>query len=561
MPPDPFQTHLDRAAALFDGGDVVQAGQIWQAILKRDPGNAAARAGLFKVKQFFDQKDFAAANDVLLQEGCTLFDMGQVREALLKWERILTTDPGHKLALAYANDARRELGLEPIRPPAQAGPPGAPESAARPGTAGPEARDGRTGRPESPAEEADRLVLEGVQIFDLGMAEEAMAKWERALQLNPDHPDAPGYMAMARREQERTAAVPSPTGSTAAGSAAAQWETQIWRAEQSLREGRVEEAAQAFQRLLGHAPKDHRILQGYHQARALLTAREEPKAIQIAAPIPVPATAPAPVPRAPVPSAPAAAPRSLPAPVGPPRALTVRSASQRDGFSLPAIIKGKGVPRWLATPRNLALALGAVVLVFLALLVYGLRRREAALKEAVATAKLAALRPVSRAVQVPSLAEATEDIRREAEQALTEDPLLAYFRAEEFQRRVPDDPGLPHLIQRAKDGMEALPPAGDLAQFEQALQGGDLDRAKACILGLLRHDPDDLELRGRARRVLLALAPLLTAEGHLGRAREALLLGRAMYPQDPGWQARLKLLDALQAMPASARAPWIQLLG
>jgi hypothetical protein len=104
------------------------------------------------------------------------------------------------------------------------------------------------------------------------------------------------------------------------------------------------------------------------------------------------------------------------------------------------------VPRWLATPRNLALALGAVVLVFLALLVYGLRRREAALKEAVATAKLAALRPVSRAVQVPSLAEATEDIRREAEQALTEDPLLAYFRAEEFQRRVPDDPGLPHLI-------------------------------------------------------------------------------------------------------------------
>ena len=124
MPPDPFQTHLDRAAALFDGGDVVQAGQIWQAILKRDPGNAAARAGLFKVKQFFDQKDFAAANDVLLQEGCTLFDMGQVREALLKWERILTTDPGHKLALAYANDARRELGLEPIRPPAQAGPPG-----------------------------------------------------------------------------------------------------------------------------------------------------------------------------------------------------------------------------------------------------------------------------------------------------------------------------------------------------------------------------------------------------------------------------------------------------
>ena len=46
---DPFQAHLLRAASLFEAGDVVQAGQIWQAILKRDPTHQAARAGLYQV--------------------------------------------------------------------------------------------------------------------------------------------------------------------------------------------------------------------------------------------------------------------------------------------------------------------------------------------------------------------------------------------------------------------------------------------------------------------------------------------------------------------------------
>jgi hypothetical protein len=34
-----------------------------------------------------------------------------------------------------------------------------------------------------------------------------------------------------------------------------------------------------------------------------------------------------------------------------------------------------------------------------------------------------------------------------------------------------------------------------------------------------------------------------------------------MYPQDPSWPARLRLLEAIQAMAAPDRAPWIQLLG
>ena len=182
MPPahDPFLAHLNRASALFEAGDVVQAGQIWQAILKRDPAHQAAREGLYRVKLVFDQQAHANANEQLLQEGCTLFDLGQVRDALAKWERILGTDPRHQLALTYANNARRELGLAQLASP-QAAAPEPPALAADPG----------------------QLVLEGVQLYDMGMAEEAMSKWRRALELDPQQPDAPKYLELARREQEQ----------------------------------------------------------------------------------------------------------------------------------------------------------------------------------------------------------------------------------------------------------------------------------------------------------------------------------------------------------------------
>jgi hypothetical protein len=44
MTPDPFAPHLRMADDLFAQGDIVKAGQIWQAILKQDPGHGEARA-------------------------------------------------------------------------------------------------------------------------------------------------------------------------------------------------------------------------------------------------------------------------------------------------------------------------------------------------------------------------------------------------------------------------------------------------------------------------------------------------------------------------------------
>jgi tetratricopeptide (TPR) repeat protein len=439
MPPDPFQAHLNRATALFEAGDAVQAGQIWQAILKREPGHQAAREGLYRVKQFL----------------------------------------------------------------------------------------------------VDQLVREGLQLYDLGMPEEAAGKWRRALELQPGHKDALEYLEMARRDEAQAAARPRPP---APDPAAGQRETRIAHALQLLRDRRLEEASQAFQDLLEQGCQEDRVLQGYHQARAFLAARDEepreaPRALESA------------------PARPAA-----PLPVGPPRALTVR-AKQRDGFRLPGAMGRLRLPRRLLTTRNLILAIGLAVLAILGLALYGVRLREAALKQAVATAKRNALKPVSRMVEIPSLAEPLEAVRAQAEQALAEDPLLAYFRAQEWQRRDPDNPAATVLVQRSKDKLTFMAPTATVADFDKALQSGDLEGAYRCILSLLRHNPDDLDLRGRARKVLLALAPLYAGNDRMGKARECLLLGRAMYPQDTTWPARLKLLEAIQDLAKPDRAPWIQLLG
>jgi tetratricopeptide (TPR) repeat protein len=519
-PPDPFLPYLNRAEALFRNGDVVPAGQIWQAILKRNPGHAAARAGLLRVKAFLDQRN-----------------------------------------LATGSDARREPGPPAldVPPPARPDVPTAPTSEPRPAP----------GPAEDPWGRAAQLVQEGAQIYDLGMAEEAVAKWREALELNPQHLEAQAYLAMAQRDlgRDRPIRQPPPTAAPApppvialapppAGPdpdpAAAHREAQILRAEQALGEGRVEEALRAFQRLMEQDPQEPRILHGFRQSRSILATRDVHAQAQ-AASTPVRILAAPPV------SGPA------PAPVDPPRALTVRGAAPRDGIHLPRQLKGYPKPGILGTPRRVAVAGALGICAVAGLLAYGWHRREQALREAVAAAKVDALKPVSRMVQVPNLAEANESIRQEGEQALASDPLLAYFRAQELQRRDPDDALAAKLLQQAKDQMAALVPsgslAGDLSGYDKALQGGNLEEARRIILELLDHDPDNPDLRDRARKVLLALAPLYAAQDSLARTRGVLVLGRAMFPQDPTWRARLKLLEAIQAMSASERGPWISLLG
>jgi tetratricopeptide (TPR) repeat protein len=630
--PDPYERYLQDAAALFEAGNVVKAGQIWQAILKRSPGHPIARAGLYKVKVHFDAaatqdgllvptaeledpalkapelarllemgctlydsgaREEAVAtwekvqamdpdnvlargyidgarrqmeadavrqgsqtigqpeigppgldipgrqpgtgHDQLLREGCTLFDMGQPEEALGKWMRILAEDPGHALALSYANSARKGLGLPPLQP-------GAGRRVADLANSAPEAADAG----QELRERLDRLVREGVQIYDLGMVEEAVEKWQQVLEAQPEHPDAAGYLEMARRDAAEAERKPSRpvTSAAPAAEAAPELETRLQDAQQLIRSQRFEEAAGVFQALLEHHPGDPRVLQGYHQARALLAAAQEP----LESP-PAETAGPEPVPAPP------------PLPVDPPRALTSRAAPQRAGLQVPGAVSGVTIPAWLLVPRNLFIGAGALLLLWVGAALLRGRQREASLRQAVASAKADAMEPVSRQTHIPNLLPTPEAIHKEAEANLADDPLLAYFRAQEWLRQDPGNATAAQLVDQARTRLAAPAPAKSLADFDKDLQAGDLETAEGTIHGLLRQNPDDPDLKTRARKVYLGLAQVYAGKERFGDARDCLLHGRALFPQDKTWAARLKLLESIQTMAKGDRAGWIQLLG
>jgi tetratricopeptide (TPR) repeat protein len=598
---DPFEPYLNRAASLFDLGDVVQAGQIWQAILKRDPNHAVARAGLYKVKVHFDARatqdgliapapppvpepklspaaaepnevgellergcalydagrteeavaawekvlSLDAANTLargyldgakrrleiesvrtgslpllkdepapapaqehqdleqLLQDGCTLFDMGQTGDALLKWERILAANPTHALALAYANDARKELGLAPLQA-------GEAPAVSRPASPLP-ARPADQAEADADASQVEQWVLDGVQLYDMGMLDEAIEKWQDALALDPSHGNAAAYLQMGLRDREQ-------------------------------------------------AQKDAKAPARAPSTSASILPPTAP-------PMPPPAPAPSAAPAAWVtePQLPAArsvqVPVQVPAPVGPPKALTTPANPPRVGLKVPGAFKGLALPEWLTTPRNLGMLIGALVLLGVSSYFLWDHLRDVARKEAVASAKAEALRAVSRQVQVAALAETPEAVRKEAEAALGDDPLQAFFRGQEWLRLDQDNAAAAQFVDRARSRMTELPPSGTLADFQKFVQAGDLEAAAKVIRGLLRQTPDAQDYREKARGVDLALAQYYANKERFGDAKDALCRVRAMFPQEKIWQAKLRLLETIQAMPRADRAGWIQMLG
>ncbi len=313
--PDPYASYLSQARALFEAGEVLKAGQIWQAILKKDPAHAESKAGLYRVRLWLEAQQAppkpppsppppptavapppappsppapdpfaalpplpspapalardpfsalpplpaapapaptpapapapapetelpqlhsinleahlpaAAAKEIkrtqrsvagkppmpeptppdadaplaappmaarpaadedeverYLREGCTLYDMGEVQGAIQKWEALLARQPGHAMAIGYLNEARRDLGLAPL--------PTAPPVAATWGSTAPALQ-----------EDPDRLVKEAIQLEEMGLPEEALAKLRRVLELDPEHPDARSYLDMYARTQ------------------------------------------------------------------------------------------------------------------------------------------------------------------------------------------------------------------------------------------------------------------------------------------------------------------------------------------------------------------------
>lgn len=581
---DPYASHVRQAETFFSNGEPVKAGQIWQAILKQQPTHAKAREGLLAVKQLLRAQLAAEVArpgtpplpepepalapppvpahyivptpeeprpprmngefpdpDRLVTEGCTLYDMGLTEEALRKWEEALAMDASHLRARSYANGARRELGLSVMVAATLAAP--------LPVEAYPAGDD------------TDKLLREAVQLYEMGLVEEAIPKWERVLVLEPNRHEVKGYLTMARNEigqgKLRTPVAMAP------GQAALEPEAlglKLRQAEHLLNLQRHEEAAFTFQQVLLLSPGDARALEGLERCR------------KPSAPTKKPLDA--------LPSFPPVMPPDLQGRIAmvdqesrsstpvesqgiqPPATLLKGAPAPRVGLSVPDRVRAatSRLP-WLGAPKVLAFLGGTLLTLLVSCVLLQNYRREQALKENVRAAREAAVAPLNQQSQVPGLAESPEAIRKEAETTLVTDPLRAFLRAETLVNLNPKDAAAPQLLEKARAALPGGATGATQAEFQKHLQNGDLEAAQKVINALLRATPASSDLRARMARLQLSLCTAHASQAKWNEAREDLLRGRALFPGDKTWQMRLKFLEQVKALPKNQQGLWIPLLG
>ena len=551
MTPDPYESYLLQAEALFTQGEVVKAGQIWQAILKQQPTHPVARERLMAVRArlqaIHEVEAGAPASDPgpppvdprqgspsapdserLLADGCTLYDMGQIEDALLKWEELLRLNPDHGLARGYANGARRELGRATTQLPAEAPAPAA--------------------SPAPPTEEdADKLQREAVQLWDMGLVEEAITKWERLLILEPHRQEIQAYLQQARAEAGRNPVI------TPAVQDRESLDLKLRQAEHLLILQRHEEAAFTFQQAIDLAPGNVRALQGL--ARCQRSNQGDDTA-----------------PSQPVDSGPPKGNLGLAHEditvigtgqgVEPPALLLKANPAPREGLYLPEGLRetAERLP-WLKEPRRLAAIGGGLLALVAGLALLHNYRKDQALKDEVRAARAAAAVPLAQETLAVDLAETPAAIRQEAETALVTDPLRAYLRAQALLARDPADASAGILLEKARAGLPGGVSGASLGEYEKHLQSGNLEGATKVMEALLRAQPDDAVLRLRACRLQLALCSVHAAQAKWEAAQEDLLRGRALQPGDKSWQIRLQLLERVKVLPKAQQAGWIPLLG
>ena len=593
MTSDPYSTYLTQADALFAQGEMVKAGQIWQAILKQQPAHPEARQRLLDLKQhLLALREREAANpqppppaavaappaplpdpepapgpgptpepgpsshsapvdaDRLLAEGCTLYDMGQLDDALQKWGLVLAQDPSHVLARGYVNGVLRELGRPPL------------DVAAAPAPI--QVHDHHAD------EDFDKLLREAVQLYDMGLTEEAITKWERALVLEPSRSDIEGYLQQARAELGETVApvpVPAPTrtptpvsaqATTAAPSNAEALDLKLRQAEHLLTMQRHEEAAFTFQQALGIDPGNDLALQGLMRCRKPSgtpsgSSAPEPRSVQASA-MDTQGRIAMTLEDSPYGSGAQA--------VQVPETVAKQTTPAREGLSLPDQLRSATdrMP-WLQNPKVLMGLGGGLVVVILVLGGLHSYRKDQALKEEVRAARQAAVAPLAEQTTAQDLSESPASLRQEAEATQVTDPLRAYLRAEALVAQQPGDPAAAQLLEKSRSGLAGGVTGASLPEFQKHVQDGDLETAAKVMDTLLRATPGDASLRARAARLHLALCSAHSAQAKWDKAEEDLLRGRALFPTDKTWQVRLKLLEKVKALPKEQRPAWITLLG
>jgi tetratricopeptide (TPR) repeat protein len=635
MTSDPYDPHLRQAEVFFIRGEIVKAGQIWQAILKQQPTHAKAREGLMAVKQRLlalreaeattahapseslplaspdsaerlapapppppstpavtpvevlatpfvapppslprpERASLTVARpdsmsqvahflirsldvplypapgrvvtgsldpDRLVAEGCTLYDMGQIEDALRKWDRALAMDPTHTLARSYANGARRELGLDPV-----------------PATTFEAPSQVET---YSAGEDVDNLLREAVQLYDMGLVEEAIPKWERVLVLEPHRHEVEGYLKMARGELGRDLVHASTVSPNDAVPEVETLELRLKQAEHLLHLQRHEEAAFTYQQALRLSPGDPRALLGLERCRKPSEpARDSGIALHSFTPVMALDT----LGRIAVVDQDTRSP--LPTEgqgIQPPAALLMAAPVPRVGLSVPDRVRlATGRMPWLRETKLLAILSGSLLALLVGVAFFQGYRRDQALKEDVRAAREAAVAPLGQQMQAPDLSESADALREEAEGTLLTDPLRAFLRAEALVNLNSKDAAGAQLLEKARAALPGGVSGPSLPEFQKHLQNGDLEAAYKVIDALLRAKPSSTELRTRAARLHLALCTAHAAQAKWDEAREDLLRGRALFPGDKTWQIRLKLLEYVKAQPKDQQGLWIALLG
>jgi tetratricopeptide (TPR) repeat protein len=596
---DPYETYLKRAADLFEAGDIVPAGQIWQAILKKKPDHEAARAGLYKVKLYFDARatqsgltELKAApappdpqeapkspdTEIvrLLEQGCTLYDAGHVQDAIARWTQVLAKEPGNVLAKGYISGAHRALEQAPSPRPESSVPAPSP-ALAHPG----------------PDVDVERLLRDGCTLFDMGQVEDALRKWEEVLAHDPEHALARAYIQDARKDlglplmEEGTQPLPHPVHAESHHEPPAEEGPIDERLEALIRDGvqlydmgMVQEAQGKWQQVLALSP-GHRNAEAY-LAMALRDQHATPPS---AAPAPKPAPVASAVaqgsPRLPLKPQPTPAPKpmlelALPASteetteaqeasaqgVMPPAAVISGQQKPRIGFNLQEALSKLSLPTWMVSPAFILGTITGLVVLVIGTFYFLQHRKDEALRQSVAAFRATATAPVQRGSEILKLVESPEEVQRAAQSALGADPLMAYFKAEECVRLNPGDAAAAQLLERAKAGLgqiEEKPATMDV--FEQQFKTGELEAADHSISYLLSQNPDDPVLRERAGRLYLALVQAYATKEQWPEAQDHLRRGQALFPSDLSWRAKLILLARIQSMGKSERTSWIQLLG
>jgi tetratricopeptide (TPR) repeat protein len=144
---------------------------------------------------------------------------------------------------------------------------------------------------------------------------------------------------------------------------------------------------------------------------------------------------------------------------------------------------------------------------------------------------------------------------------MSSDPLRAYLLVQELISRDPNDTSLAMMLEQARQAMAEAPKARADGDLGRLLAAGAFDDAEALLKSALMQNPNNMRARENLARVCLMHAKHLVANGQWGKARSRLLMGAALYPRDPSWQARIKFLENIQSSPKEDHVRWAEMLG